>query len=120
MFEKLAIVDGRGHLLGRLASIVAKELLNGQHVVVLRAEELNISGSREWTRHRAAAVPARVAPRPVRSPPPPPPPPRADYRNKLKWLEFTQKKHNTNPRRGGPFHYRAPSRVLWRAIRGML
>lgn len=48
MFEKLAIVDGRGHLLGRLASIVAKELLNGQHVVVLRAEELNISGSREW------------------------------------------------------------------------
>jgi large subunit ribosomal protein L13Ae len=29
MFEKLVIIDGKGHLLGRLASIVAKELLNG-------------------------------------------------------------------------------------------
>ncbi len=44
----------------------------------------------------------------------------ADYRNKLKWLEFMQKKHNTNPRRGGPFHHRAPSRVFWRAVRGMI
>lgn len=38
------MVDGKGHLLGRLASIVAKELLNGQKVVVVRCEELNISG----------------------------------------------------------------------------
>jgi hypothetical protein len=29
MFEKVVIVDGRGHLLGRLASVVAKELLGG-------------------------------------------------------------------------------------------
>ena len=29
MFEKLVIIDGKGHLLGRLASIVAQELLNG-------------------------------------------------------------------------------------------
>jgi large subunit ribosomal protein L13Ae len=29
MFEKEIVVDGRGHLLGRLASIVAKELLAG-------------------------------------------------------------------------------------------
>ena len=29
MFEKLVIIDGKGHLVGRLASIVAKELLNG-------------------------------------------------------------------------------------------
>ncbi len=26
---------------------------------------------------------------------------------------------NTNPRRG-PFHFKAPSRILWRAIRGMI
>mmetsp|Transcript_4690 Transcript_4690/g.7278 ORF Transcript_4690/g.7278 Transcript_4690/m.7278 type:complete len:203 (-) Transcript_4690:218-826(-) len=45
MFEKLIVVDGRGHLLGRLASIIAKEILNGQHVVVVRTEEMNISGS---------------------------------------------------------------------------
>jgi len=41
----VVIVDCYGHLLGRLASIVAKELLNGQKVVLVRAEELNISGS---------------------------------------------------------------------------
>ncbi len=29
MFEKLVIIDGKSHLMGRLASIVAKELLNG-------------------------------------------------------------------------------------------
>ena len=40
-------------------------------------------------------------------------------RNKLKYLTFLKKHVNTNPRRG-PFHYRAPSKILWRAIRGML
>jgi large subunit ribosomal protein L13Ae len=45
MFEKEIIVDGRGHLLGRLASLVAKELLNGQRIVVVRCEQLNRSGS---------------------------------------------------------------------------
>lgn len=38
------VVDGKGHLLGRLASIVAKQLLSGQKVVVVRCEALNISG----------------------------------------------------------------------------
>ena len=32
-FAKLVVVDGRGHMLGRMASIVAKELLSGQKVV---------------------------------------------------------------------------------------
>jgi len=45
VFEKQIVVDARGHLLGRLASIVAKELLSGQKVVVVRTEEINISGS---------------------------------------------------------------------------
>ena len=31
------VVDARGHMLGRLASIVAKQLLNGQHVVRLHS-----------------------------------------------------------------------------------
>lgn len=88
MFEKVIIIDGRGHLLGRLASIVAKELLAGQHVVVVRCEELNISGSH--------------------------------FRNKLKWLEAARKKSNTNPRRGGPWIFRAPSRIFWRTVRGMI
>jgi large subunit ribosomal protein L13Ae len=46
MFEEVVLIDCRGHLLGRLASIIAKELLNGQHIVCVRTEEINISGSR--------------------------------------------------------------------------
>lgn len=38
-------IDGKGHLLGRLASIVAKQILNGQKVVVVRCELINASGS---------------------------------------------------------------------------
>lgn len=45
MFEKEIVVDGKGHLMGRLASKVAKELLQGQKVVVVRCEQLLRSGS---------------------------------------------------------------------------
>ena len=45
MFERVILIDGRGHLLGRLASVIAKQLLCGQKFVVVRCEELNISGS---------------------------------------------------------------------------
>uniref|UniRef100_A0A8C4Q7Q0 Large ribosomal subunit protein uL13 n=2 Tax=Eptatretus burgeri TaxID=7764 RepID=A0A8C4Q7Q0_EPTBU len=86
-FQKVLLLDGRGHLMGRLASIVAKQLLNGQKVVVVRCEAINISGS--------------------------------FYRNKLKYLSFLRKRMNTNPSRG-PFHLRAPSRIFWRTVRGML
>merc|ERR1712193_112571 len=44
-FEKMVVIDARGHLMGRLASFVAKETLLGQKVVVVRCEELVISGS---------------------------------------------------------------------------
>lgn len=87
MFEKEIVIDGRGHLIGRLASKVAKELLNGQRVVVVRCELLLRSGSL--------------------------------FRNKLKYHEFLRKGNNSNPRRG-QFHFRAPSRIFWRIIRGML
>ena len=57
MFEAPVVIDGRGHLLGRLASVVAKELLGGQKVIVVRCEQITISGSREycvlsWLVHR--------------------------------------------------------------------
>jgi len=87
MFEKVVIIDGKGHLIGRLASILAKELLNGQKVVVVRCEEIQISGSL--------------------------------FRNQLIFSKFLQHRGNTNPKRG-PFHYRSPSRILWRTIRGMM
>merc|ERR1712025_1421349 len=81
------IIDARGHLLGRLAAIVAKTILQGQRVVIVRCEGINISGS--------------------------------FYRNKLKYLEFLRKRMNTKPSRG-PYHFRAPSKIFWRTVRGML
>lgn len=39
------VIDGKGHLLGRLASIISKQALSGQKIVVVRCEEINISGS---------------------------------------------------------------------------
>ncbi|KAJ3654033.1 hypothetical protein Zmor_013247 [Zophobas morio] len=85
--EKAILIDGRGHLLGRLATVVAKTLLQGNKVIVVRCEQLNISGN--------------------------------FYRNKLKYLSFLRKRCNVNPARG-PFHFRAPSRIFWKTVRGML
>jgi len=87
MFTKETVVDCKGHLLGRLASTVAKELLNGQAVVLVRCEDTNISGSL--------------------------------YRNQLKYGAFKQKKTSYNPKKG-PFHQRAPHKILLRCIRGMI
>merc|ERR1712226_382823 len=43
--KKAIVIDGKGHLLGRLASVVAKAVLQGEKVVVLRTEQINISGN---------------------------------------------------------------------------
>jgi len=85
--RKPLLIDARGHLMGRLASTVAKTLLQGQRVVVVRCEGINISGN--------------------------------FYRNKLKYLDFLKKRMNSNPSRG-PYHFRAPSKIFWRVVRGML
>ncbi|QDS73909.1 60S ribosomal protein L16 [Venturia effusa] len=87
-FEPVIIIDGKGHLLGRLASTVAKQLLNGQKIVVVRCEALNISGE--------------------------------FFRAKLKYQAFMRKATRFNPTRGGPFHFRAPSKMFWRTVRGMI
>ena len=41
------------------------------------------------------------------------------YRNKLKYFKFLRKRMNSNPSHG-PFHFRAPSKILWRTVRGMI
>jgi hypothetical protein len=41
---KRIMVDARHHMLGRLSCIIAKELLNDQKVVVVRCEEICMSG----------------------------------------------------------------------------
>ena len=47
MFKKLIVVDAQGHLLGRLASYVAKALLSGNHKLIqdkeLPSSELKVS-----------------------------------------------------------------------------
>lgn len=45
VLEKPIVIDCRDHLLGRLCSVVAKELLAGQKVVLVRCEDMVISGS---------------------------------------------------------------------------
>ncbi|CAI0561057.1 unnamed protein product [Linum tenue] len=84
---KRVVVDARHHMLGRLASIVAKELLNGQKVVVVRCEEISMSGGL--------------------------------VRQKMKYMRFLRKRMNTKPSHG-PIHFRAPSKIFWRTVRGMI
>ena len=42
---EVTVIDGKGHLLGRLASIIAKQLLNGKKIVVVRSEQVVVTGS---------------------------------------------------------------------------
>ena len=37
----------------------------------------------------------------------------------MKFNAFLRKRMNTNPKKG-PIHYRSPSKILWRTVRGML
>merc|ERR1712211_71803 len=69
------------------ASIFAKFILNGNKVVVVRTEGINMSGN--------------------------------FYRNKLKYLKFLRLRCNVKPSRG-PFHFRAPGKIFWRTVRGMV
>jgi hypothetical protein len=84
---KRVVIDARHHMLGRLASIVAKELLNGQKVVLVRCEEICISGGL--------------------------------VRQKMKYMRFLRKRMNTKPSHG-PIHFRAPSKIFWRTVRGLV
>jgi len=66
-FDAVKIIDGHGHLMGRLAAMVAKSLLQGQKVVVVRTEGLVISGNfyrnklkiMEYLRKRHLTKPSR-------------------------------------------------------------
>lgn len=48
MFEKVIVIDARGHLLGRLASYVAKQLLSGT-CSLTQVKELSSLDAREST-----------------------------------------------------------------------
>ena len=87
MFNKETIIDGKGHIMGRLASYVAKQLLAGHKVIVVRSERIVLTGSYQ--------------------------------RNKLKFREYLNKTLLSNPRKGHK-HFRSPSRIFFKAVRGML
>lgn len=38
----------------------------------------------------------------------------------VKYQAFLRKQTRFNPTRGGPFHFRAPSKMFWRTVRGMI
>lgn len=44
--ENIIIIDAKGLILGRMASIVAKRLLEGESIIILNAEKAAISGKR--------------------------------------------------------------------------
>ena len=46
MISKRTVIDATDHILGRLASVVAKRLLQGELIVILNAENTIISGKR--------------------------------------------------------------------------
>jgi large subunit ribosomal protein L13Ae len=48
MFEKVVVIDARGHLLGRLASYVAKQLLSGI-LIIIQDKELLLLDVKEST-----------------------------------------------------------------------
>ncbi|CAG8951411.1 hypothetical protein HYFRA_00007326 [Hymenoscyphus fraxineus] len=101
-FEQQIVIDGKGHLLGRLASTVAKQLLNGQKIVVVRCEALNISG--EFFRaKRTSSFPQYIG-----------------IIDSNMYHAYLRKMTRYNPTRGGPFHFRAPSRIFYKTVRGMI
>jgi len=44
-FEKPILIDAKDHLMGRLASTIAKCLLQGQKIIVVRCEQVCVSGN---------------------------------------------------------------------------
>lgn len=40
--------------------------------------------------------------------------------SQLRYHEFLNKRHLVNPKKSGPFHHRAPSRIFYRTVRGMV
>ena len=42
------IIDGEGCVLGRLASVTSKNLLEGEEVVILNAEKIMLTGNKDW------------------------------------------------------------------------
>lgn len=42
--SEVTVIDGTGHIAGRLASVVAKRLLRGESIIVVNAEKIVVTG----------------------------------------------------------------------------
>ena len=153
------VIDAHGHMLGRLTSIIAKQLLSGQQIVSLSTFALGClshlhavimiylmpdsNGIKLWCllyphwwhssfgifkacwtlrRGYTASTPGEDALWMIRA---------MQVvvrceeacisggivRQKAKYERFLRKRMNTQPTKG-PIHYRAPSRIMWRTVRG--
>lgn len=130
--RQVVVIDCRAHLLGRLASVIAKEILSGQKVVCTCSHlSMRLQDCRSWRFQRSKAFWG------AHQPP-------ADVshcaesgygglqvavrteeinisgglvRQHMKYDRFLEKRMVTNPRKG-PYHFRAPAKILWRTIRG--
>jgi len=78
------VIDGSGLILGRMASIVAKRLLQGEAIDIVNSEAIVVSG------------------------------------RKNRIIEDAKEFLNVKGPRWGPIHYRKPSMMVKKTIRGML
>ncbi|OHT11219.1 60S ribosomal protein L16 [Tritrichomonas foetus] len=46
------VIDGKGHVAGRLSAAIAKQLLNGKRIVVIRAEDIVTNGDHKFNYHK--------------------------------------------------------------------
>jgi large subunit ribosomal protein L13 len=62
----MAIIDATGHIVGRLASVLAKRLLEGEEIVVVNAEKAIVTGRRKvvfeeyYARHHRGSTTSRM------------------------------------------------------------
>src|SRR5438552_2253758 len=62
----MPVIDATGHVVGRLASVLAKRLLNGEEIVVVNAEKAIVTGRRRVvfeeyrTRHQRGSTASRM------------------------------------------------------------
>lgn len=56
----MKIIDGKGSVLGRLASFVAKEALKGEEISVLNCKEIIITGNRKFIEEKQLERRGRV------------------------------------------------------------
>jgi len=85
--RKPVLIDGSGHMMGRLAAFVAKSLLEGNKIKILRCEQITRAGPFYRVRH-------------------------------IEQIKL-RRGCNVNPKRG-PFHFRAPDKIFYKCVRGML